>query len=153
MSRKKLGGMFSDVDIREIVAHWQDILRLRDWDIRSLLVEKTWRKNGDVKIDMSNRMATVMVNRELDPAHLEEVVIHELLHIKLYGLDQMIEHLIEILYGDDEDARKQLNWGFFMEMLESTTEDLTKGYLQASGKRNSLNFTRVDRQVQEELGE
>jgi len=87
------------------------------------------------------------------PAHIEEVVIHELLHIKLYGLDQMIEHLIDVLYGDDEDARKELNWSFFMEMLESTTEDLTKGYLQASGKRNPLDFSRVDRQVQEELGE
>jgi len=101
MSRKKSGALLREEDIQNTVGHWQDILRLRDWDIRSLVVEKPWRKSGDVKIDMANRMATVMGNQELDPAHIEEVVIHELLHIKLYGLDQMIEHLIDVLYGDD----------------------------------------------------
>lgn len=143
----------STASILQVVEHWQDVLRLRDWDIRCMVVRKPWRKMGDVKIDPPNRGATVMVNHELDPAHLEEIVVHELLHIKLYGLDQMIEHLIGILYGDEEDARKELNYSFFMEMLETTTEDLTKGFLTASGSRNTLNFTRVERQVREELGE
>jgi len=137
--------------IRAKVKHLQDILRLREWDIDCMVVDKPWRKNGDVKIDTPNRLATVMISASLDPACLEEVVVHELLHIKLYGLDQMIEYLIDILCGDDEDARKALNYGFFMEMLESTTEDLAKGYLTAAGRVGGFNTSRVDRQVKEEL--
>lgn len=139
--------------IQSHVAHWQDVLRLRDWDIGCMLVDQPWRKNGDVKIDTSNRLATVMINSGLDPAHLEEVVVHELVHVKLYALDQMIEHLIDVLYGDDEDARKALNYTFFMEMLEETTEDLTKGLLTAAGRGSDFNFSRVERQVREELSE
>jgi hypothetical protein len=139
--------------VEQHVTRWQEILRLRDWDIRSMIVEKPWRKTGDVKIDTSNRMAMVMINGVADPSVLEEVVVHELVHVKLYGLDQMIEALMDILYADDMDARKKLNHAFFMELLEETTEDLAKGYLEAAGRWTSPNFTRVDRQVARELGD
>ncbi|MBZ9608844.1 hypothetical protein G9F73_013630 [Clostridium estertheticum] len=38
---------------------WQAILRLRDWDILSRMVDIGWRKSGDIKIDSSNKMAVV----------------------------------------------------------------------------------------------
>ena len=34
-------------------------------------------------------------------------MIHELLYLKLYGMDQMIESLINGVYGNESDAKKQ----------------------------------------------
>jgi hypothetical protein len=136
-----------------VLRKWQDILRLRDWDLRTVIVEREWRKSGDVKIDTDNRMAALMIHAGTPPEHLEELVVHELLHLKLYGLDQMIEHALGILYGDDDDdSRKRFATGAFMLELESTVEDLTKALLTAHDGRREFWFRRVDRQVSEELG-
>ena len=43
-------------------------------------------------------MAAVMIRSDLAPAYLEQVVVHELLHIKLWGLDQMIEESLNALF-------------------------------------------------------
>lgn len=38
---------------------WQDILRLRDWDINLEIVEGSWRKSGDVKIDTEDKKSCI----------------------------------------------------------------------------------------------
>ena len=134
---------------------WQKILRLQAWDIEIVTVVKPWRKSGDVKIDMDNRMAAVMIHESVPEEHLEEVVLHELLHLKLYGMDQMVEYAIELIYGCDTgtmDPKKEFATGAFMMELESTVEDLTKSLLTAYDGRNKFWNKRVDRQIKEELG-
>lgn len=37
--------------VEQYLDKWQDILRIRDWDIKIELVDKEWRKSGDIKID------------------------------------------------------------------------------------------------------
>lgn len=143
----------NEKSIGEFLDRWQDILRLRDWDIRIVVVRKKWRKSGDIKIDRCNRMAALMINHNLDPVHLEEVVIHELLHLKLYGMDQMIEEYLIALFGSDEkDPKRNFAYDQFMLELESTTEDLTKALLSASGDERVLYFKGVQKQVDEEIG-
>lgn len=138
--------------ICNLLKEWQDILRLRDWDIKPVLVKQKWRKSGDVKIDRDNRMAALMINENTDTAHLEEVVVHELLHLKLYGMDQFIEETINILFGtEDSDPKKEFAMNRFFLELESTVEDLTKAILTARGKQTDFWFNRVDRQVADEL--
>lgn len=138
--------------ISELLKKWQDILRLRDWDIKPVVVRQKWRKSGDVKIDRDNRMAAVMVHESAVPAHLEEIVVHELLHLKLYGMDQLIEETLNMLFGtDDSDPKKEFAMGTFMLELESTVEDLTKALLTAHAKQTDFWFKRVDRQIDDEL--
>ncbi len=82
------------VNKEEIEKHldtWQDILRLRDWDIVIQIVETTWRKSGDIKIDLEDKKAVLLINQTPKCENLEELVIHELLHVKLYAMDQMID--------------------------------------------------------------
>ncbi len=50
---------------------WQNILRLRDWDISIKVVGKEWRKSGDIKIDQVNRMAVLMINQNPVCTNLE----------------------------------------------------------------------------------
>lgn len=138
--------------IAELLKKWQDILRLRDWDIKPVVVEQEWRKSGDIKIDRDNHMAAVMIHESTDPAHLEEVVVHELLHLKLYGMDQLLEETINLLFGpNDSDPKKGFAMNMFFLELESTVEDLTKALLTASSNRKDFWFKRVDRQIREEL--
>jgi hypothetical protein len=140
-------------NIEKYLNRWQDILRLRDWDIVFKIVRTKWRKSGDIKIDLEDKKAVLLVNHTPKCANLEELVIHELLHLKLYGMDQMIIDLLSIVFGKKEgDPKREFAYTQFMMILESTVEDLTKGYLSATGSQKSLSFGRLQEPIDEELG-
>jgi predicted metal-dependent hydrolase len=121
-------------DVEKYLSKWQNKLQLRDWNITVKIIRTRWRKSGDIKVDLENRKATLLINHKPKCLNLEEIVVHELLHIKLYGLDQMIEDLIDILYGKRKTKKRQFAWNQFMSLLETTVEDLTKGYLSSKRK-------------------
>ena len=134
---------------------WQKILRLMDWDIKYQYVEKEWKKTGDIKIDMDDRNAIILINK-FNPkqTNLEELIIHELLHLKLYGMDQMIETLIECVYGkEDNDPKKSFAYNQFMTLLESTVNDLAKSFLIHNGENKEISFGRLMNEIKEEIGE
>lgn len=93
--------------ISGLLTRWQDILRLRDWDIKVRLMEKEWRKSGDIKVDAEDKKAVLLINKSPKSDNLEELVVHELVHLKLWHLDQMIEDLINLVYGRDETDPKR----------------------------------------------
>ena len=66
------------------------------WDISLEIVrDEHWRKSGDIKIDCDGRKAIVMLNaKNRKQSNLEEVICHELMHLKMYPLDQVTEGLI-----------------------------------------------------------
>ena len=139
-------------DIKSFQEKWQKILRLQDWTIRVVLAEKDWRKSGDIKIDQDKKNAALMINQKVEIQYLEEIVIHELLHLKLWGMDQMIEDLLSSLYGSNEnDPKRIFAYGQFMKVLEVTTQDLTKALISATGEERELLFLRVERQINREL--
>ena len=139
---------------QEYLNKWQDILRLRDWDIKIQYVEKEWRKTGDIKIDMEDRIAILLLNK-FNPrqTNLEELIIHELLHLKLYGMDQMIETLMDCVYGNNEnDPKKIFAYNQFMTMLESTVNDLAKSYLSQIGENKEISYGRLNEEIIKEIG-
>ena len=140
-------------DIEQYLIKWQDILRLRDWDISLKIVKTKWRKSGDVKIDLDDKKAILLINQTPKSTNLEELVVHELLHIKLYNMDQMLEELLTNVFGEDEnDSKREFAYGRFMLLLETTIEDLTKGYLAAIGNKEPLSFGRLQEDIDEEIG-
>jgi len=144
--------MFNENELVMLLSKWQSILRLRDWDLKLELVTKEWRKTGDVKIDLDNKAAIVLINN-CNPHRLniESVIIHELIHIKLWGMDQMIETLFECVYGEDKlDPRHSFAYTQFMELLETTTEDLAKGYTELGAEDKSLSFGRIQQEADNE---
>jgi hypothetical protein len=139
--------------LQQYLSRWQDVLRLRDWDIRITLVNTEWRKTGDIKIDADDKNAVLMINA-FNPKkeNLEEVVIHELLHLRLWAMDQMLEELLCGVFGEDEnDPKYKFAYGQFMTLLESTVEDLTKAFLSIAGDNKELAFGRVQQMVDKEL--
>ncbi len=140
-------------DMERYLKKWQNNLRLRDWDIRLKLVETPWRKTGDIKIDMDDRNAVLMLN-VCDPkqTNLEELIIHELLHLKLWAMDQMIETLLNCVYGDDEaDPKREFAYTQFMTTLESTVNDLAKSFLEQGGEEREISFGRLAAEVMREI--
>ena len=66
---------------------WCKKLRLiPSWDIRLQLVEDPeWNKTGDFHIDCDDKKAIILINwAHPKQENLEEVLVHELMHLKLY---------------------------------------------------------------------
>ena len=146
--------MFNEIELQKYLEKWQKILRLKDWDIKLELVTKDWRKTGDIKIDQAAKTAILLINNH-NPKHItiEAVIIHELLHIKLFGMDQMIEELLHCVYGDNKsDPKFSFAYSQFMELLEVTTEDLAKGYVELGADDKSVSFGRIQKEADDEWG-
>jgi len=141
-------------EIEKYLKKWKEILRLQDWDIIVEIVKTEWRKSGDIKIDLDDKKAILLINSNPKSENLEELVIHELVHIKLYRMDQMVEELLTIVYGNDEkDPKFSFAQSQFMLTLESTVEDLTKGYIALTQTEKPLSFGRLRKDVETELFE
>lgn len=85
------------MELERLFDKWCKKLRITpQWDVKlELVYDPAWKKTGDFKIDPSDRKAILMLNA-VNPKqeNLEEVIVHELLHIKMYPLDQVCESLI-----------------------------------------------------------
>lgn len=135
MDREKVNASFEN---------WCQKLRIVPaWDVRLEWVEDpTWRKTGDIKIDVTDRKAVVLLNAaNPKQVNLEEVIVHELLHLKLYPLDQTTESLIN---ADFEEGTPAWNFAMeqFMSTLEITVEELAKCFLLEYGENRELSFGR-----------
>jgi len=67
-------------------------------------------------------------------------------------MDQMIEDLLSMVYGKRENTKREFAYTQFMVLLESTVEDLTKGFLAAYDGQKTLSFGRLKNSIDEELG-
>jgi len=151
-TKENLNLNVSKSKVEEYLNKWQHTLRLSDWDIPIKVVNAKWRKSGDIKIDLEEKKAVLLINKNSKCENIEELVVHELLHLKLYGMDQMIEDLLSAVYGENEnDAKREFAHTQFMMLLESTVEDLTKGYLTANGSKKALSFDRLQKKIDKEL--
>ncbi|MBN1971549.1 MAG: hypothetical protein JXR48_05160 [Candidatus Delongbacteria bacterium] len=142
------------VKAEKLLNKWQKILKLQDWDIKLEIVEKVWRKSADIKINDNLRLAILLLNANPVTKNLEELIIHELLHLKLWGMDQMIETLLIGTFGENSnDPKYDFAYGQFMNTLESTVADLTKSFLTEVGEDKNICFGSIDKMVKEEIGE
>lgn len=136
--------VMTEQEINDLFEKWISILRLKNnWDIKLDLVrDPQFHKTGDLKIDCDDRKAILMLNR-LNPKqeNPEEVIVHELLHLKLYPLDQLTEGLIDGHYQKDSPAYDTI-YTQFMTMLEQTVEELTKCCLGSFGENRDLSYGR-----------
>lgn len=130
--------------IQALFEKWCHKLRIvPTWDVCLEFVEDaSWRKTGDIKIDCDDRKAIVLLNaanpKQENP---EEVIVHELLHLKLYPLDQVTESLITSNFEEDS-AEWNFTYTQFFTALEQTVEELAKCYLLEFGENRELSFGR-----------
>ena len=139
--------MINREETERLFEKWIKKLRLvPDWDIRLEWVEDPeWRKTGDFKIDCDDRKALILLNgANPKQENLEEVLVHELMHIKLYPLDQLTESLIKSSFEENTPGYNLAYYGFFT-TLEQTVEELTKCFLLEFGENKDLSFGRCQK--------
>ena len=113
------------------------------WDVKLEFVEdSSWPKTGDFKIDCDDRKAILLLNiASPKQENLEEVIVHELMHIKMYPLDQVTESLIINSFEEGTPA-----WNFayqqFFTALEQTVEELAKCFLLEFGENKEFSYGR-----------
>ena len=113
------------------------------WDVKLELVDDPeWRKTGDFKIDCDDRKAILLLNaanpKQENP---EEVIVHELMHIKLYPLDQVTESLIAGCFEEGSPA-SEFAYRQFFTALEQTVEELAKCFLLEFGENREFSYGR-----------
>ncbi len=135
------------MDRKDITALFEKyIKKLRitpSWDVRLELIEDpTWPKTGDFKIDCDDRKAILLLN-VINPTqeNMEEVVIHELMHIKMYPLDQVTESLITNCF-EEGSAASNFAYQQFFTTLEQTVEELAKCFLLEFGDDKEFSYGR-----------
>lgn len=132
------------MDIEMLFEKWCKKLRISpQWDVKLELVhDPAWKKTGDFKIDPDDRKAILMLNAENPKQeNVEEVIVHELMHIKMYPLDQVCESLITSTFEEDSPARN-FAYAQFFGNLEATVEELTKCFLFEFGENPTLSYGR-----------
>lgn len=117
-----------------------------EWDIRLEFVEdEDWKKTGDFKIDPTDKKAILMLNAS-NPKdeNIEETIVHELMHIKMYPLDQVCESMIINMF---EEESKEQNFAYqtFFETLEVTVEELAKCFLLEFGENKEFSYGRMNK--------
>ena len=117
------------------------------WDVRLEWVEDpAWRKTGDFKIDCDDRNAILRLNAaNPKQENLEEVIVHELMHIKMYPLDQVTESLIVNCF-EEGSAASNFAYQQFFTALEQTVEEMTKCFLLEFGEEKEFSFGRCEKQ-------
>ena len=113
------------------------------WDVKLVFAEDpTWRKTGDFRIDCDDKKAVFLLNA-VNPKqeNLEEVIVHELMHLKMYPLDQVTESLIVNTFEEGSSASNFAYQQFFT-TLEQTVEELTKCFLLEFGENRELSYGR-----------
>ena len=114
--------MYTESELFRLFDKWIKKLRITPaWDVRLELVDNPeWRKTGDFKIDCDDRKAILMLNyANPTQENLEEVIVHELMHLKMYPLDQVTESLILATFEEDSPAQR-FAYNQFFPALERT---------------------------------
>lgn len=137
----------SKEELKQILDKYCKKLRITpSWDVKLEIVQdENWTKTGDIKIDCDDKKAIVLING-VNPKqeNLEEVIVHELMHLKMYPLDQVTESMILSCF--EEDSKEQ-NFAYtqFFNALEQTVEELTKCFLLEFGDNKNLSYGRCDK--------
>ncbi len=136
--------MIDEQKILKLFDYWCKKLRVySNWDVKlEFVTDPEWRKTGDLKIDCDDKKAIVLIN-SANPKqeNLEEVIVHELIHLKMYPLDQVTESLITANFKEDTPEYEFAYTQFFMS-IEQTVEELTKCFLLEFGDAITLSYGR-----------
>lgn len=98
------------------LAFWQKKLNLTDWKLSVKLTDfnrKDYEQTGDIRVDLPNKSAVILISNKDTGKDLNGVVLHELVHLLLWDLDHKLEGFTS-------------NRTEYLGTLEETVEKLTK---------------------------
>lgn len=130
--------------MNDIFEKWCKKLRIVPaWDVKLEAIDNIeWNKTGDFKIDCDDKKAILILNvGSKNQENWEEIIVHELMHLKMYPLDQVTESLIINTFREGSTESNFAYQQFFC-ALEQTVEELTKCFLLEFGDNKDLSYGR-----------
>lgn len=130
--------------MNDIFEKWCKKLRIVPaWDVKLEVIDNIeWNKTGDFKIDCDDKKAILILNvGSKNQENWEEIIVHELMHLKMYPLDQVTESLIINTFREGSTESNFAYQQFFC-ALEQTVEELTKCFLLEFGDNKDLSYGR-----------
>jgi len=129
--------------IKNIISKWKPVLGLSDWDIKHKLINQKQNEFKEqtaiayIKYDCLRKMACIFVakSKRVDRCKLEEVVLHEILHLRYYGVKECFDEIVNN-YVRSKKTRK-----IYQEQLSTRIEILindTAKMLISGGKQNGV---------------
>ena len=113
-------------ELNNLLEKWKKNFQLDGWEIKLEITDfkrKDFKQSGDIKIDLVNKKATLLVTSK--PFRDEEsTIIHELLHLLLWEYDTFSEKII--LKNCEEFKGDHIE---YMNKLEKTVARLTAIFL------------------------
>lgn len=140
--------MWEKDEIRKSFEYIVSNMSLEEWNIKLEFIEYDFKNTGNIKIDMDDKTAIVYLNI-FNPKsdNYEEVLIHELCHLKIRKLDQYCESLLDATFSDKDSKEYKFGCNQFMYNLEQTTQELTKTYVNLIAKNKQHSYKRCEEKM------
>jgi len=125
---KKSG--LSEKEIEVLLKKWQKRLGMEAWSLSFSVVDfnrPDFRQSGDFEADVNNKKAKILLTADPFRGDEEYTLVHELIHVLLFDLDEYSEKIVLKSYGKDSKEHDR-----YMEKLESTAHKLTEAFLGRS---------------------
>lgn len=137
--------MYNKKLLNERFVFFVNEMELSDWNIKLEFVEHDWKNTGNLKVDMDDKSAVVYLNI-FNPKsdNLEEVLIHELCHLKMWKLDLYCESLLDATFENKESKEYKFGYNQFMSSLEQTVQEFAKTYVKFLADDKNLSFKRCE---------
>ena len=121
---------------------------LSEWNITLEFVEHDWKNTGNIKVDADDKSAIVYLNI-FNPKNdnYEQVLIHELCHLKLWKLDQYCESLLDVTFPNKQSKEYAFGYNQFMSALEPTVQEIAQTYIALLAKNKKLSFVRCQQRM------
>lgn len=74
--------------LNNYLVHWQKVLNLNEWDLMVEFTDfdrKDYEQSGDIQVDSKNKKATVLIANKETGKNIDEVILHELVHLFALG--------------------------------------------------------------------
>lgn len=137
--------MYNKKELEERFRFFVKEMELEDWNLKLEFIEYDWKNTGNIKVDMDDRSAIVYLNI-FNPKsdNLEETLIHELCHLKMWKLDLYCESLLDATFKDKDSTEYRFGYNQFMSSLEQTVQEFAKTYVKQLASDKKLSFKRCE---------
>ncbi len=140
--------MFDKEYLQKRFDYFVEKMELSQWNLHLEFVEKDWKNTGNVKVDMDGKTAIVYLN-VFNPKsdNLEEIMVHELCHIKMWKLDLYCESLLDATFENKDSKEYKFGYNQFMSALEQTTQEFAKTYTKLLANNKNLSTKRCEERM------
>lgn len=128
LSRKNQKEKILKEQAEKSLKKWQTRLGFPDWEFEVKVIEfkrpDGFLQDGDIIVNYPKKQATILIGTILK-APVEEIIVHELVHLILWPLDRKTTSIIKLL----PKSKQKKGLDDFLGKLEKTAAKITKVFV------------------------